>query len=283
MSGSDDRAAARPRSPPPPPASLGPSRDRTCRAGGGHDGGLLYPDPALQSAEGFLEVVAASRKDVSAGRGGARSARTYRPLPRTLTALSGVTPRTPTPGEGARFRAAHGYPRGCRAPCFWGPLHGPRLRNAPRSPHQARTWTRRPGTETMEEGEEGRCGRLPQAALSRTRPTREVVGTCRRSRAARQSPPAPRALQRSLQGDAPPALTRRAALGLPSPWSVPAGPGAWEAGLRQRLLPRPPRPLPASICPGEQMWAPAVTGCICSVPFTGIQTRPQWAAFVRGH
>lgn len=29
------------------------------------------------------------------------------------------------------------------------------------------------------------------------------------------------------------------------------------------------------------MWAPAVTGHICSVLFTGIQTRPQWRGFVR--
>lgn len=34
----------------------------------------------------------------------------------------------------------------------------------------------------------------------------------------------------------------------------------------------PPPPFSVSICLGEQMWAPAVTGRICSALFTGIQT-----------
>lgn len=40
-------------------------------------------------------------------------------------------------------------------------------------------------------------------------------------------------------------------------------------------------PLFSEHLPGdEQMWAPAVTGHICSVLFTGIQTQPQWPGFV---
>lgn len=217
------------------------------------------------------------------GRGEAR-------LAGTLWTLCGWHAARPCGGgPGACLR---GDPRGRRVRCPWGPRARGRTSVRPDpDPGTPRRVTcsrlgpghTRPVARTMEEGEEGR--RPPPPPRPRS-PGRAPPGRSRAPvagpRAARQSPAGASGSEAQSPGRrAPPAALRP-----PSPRSVPAGPGSLrEAGPRQRRPCRasPPPSFPRASARGEQMWAPAVTGCICSVPFTGIQTRPQWAAFVRGH
>lgn len=129
---------------------------------------------------------------------------------------------------------------------------------------------------------------FPEASLSGMRPTREVAGTCRPvpERPVNHPAGAPGSeTQSPRRRRAPGPNPVRGAWTPPSPRSVPAGPQ--EPRVRRSFLRRcpflasPPPPFCEHLPGEEQMWAPAVTGCICSILFTGIQTRPQWAAFVR--
>lgn len=143
-------------------------------------------------------------------------------------------------------------------------------------------------------GVEGRrAARLPRGPAGRGRapPGRSRAPVARSPRAARQSPsPAPPALQPSRPETPRPQPSpggrrrrrrrARAALGPRPRRGVPRldPRPPWRRRSFRRRCPLPASPPPA-FCehlPGEeQMWAPAVTGCICSALFTGIQPRPQ--------
>lgn len=125
-----------------------------------------------------------------------------------------------------------------------------------------------PGSLRPEAASDNAGGKGRAARATRARPrSRSGTRPARRSRApvagpgARQSPArgAGRRLGRNRPDSAPPACPRRTR-------AAPRG---------CAVLPGLPPPFCEHLPAQEQMWAPAETGRICSVLFTGVQTRPQ--------